>query len=424
VHLSIRACLAFLAALAFAGTACAEEASWAPPAKVALSDDGPILVTPAGMTLYTMGADDATPGKSICLKEPVIEFADPTAGFGNYKIPGYRFARACADEAPPFMAPAGAQPHGDWTLFARPEGGQQWVYRTHPLYTSVRDAKPGDRNGISMDQTARRGFRLAKAPTGFPPGLDFVRKGDQLVLATDDGRTVFTPRGAHLQRAAMTEDEGFVPVAAPALLNLAGDWSAVEAGAGRRQYAFARKPLFEAPEGMTDQQVLASADWEMVAFHKAAPPPDAIGTHYSPLLGDVYTTRAGRTLYIFACTAPNNTIGAPGCDRPGGPAAYWAALCGSGKECSRRWRPYLAESGARPRGEWSIVEVADPLFTDPAGITNPPGSTHVRAWAYRGRPVYTYYEDKAPGDIWGHMLRWFALSGFVAVPVPGEGSTP
>jgi hypothetical protein len=61
------------------------------------------------------------------------------------------------------------------------------------------------------------------------------------------------------------------------------------------------------------------------------------------------------------------------------------------------------------------------MFSEPTGFTYPPDVPRVKGWAYRGMPVYTYYEDQAPGDIWGHYVRWFALSGFYAVQVPGRG---
>lgn len=45
----------------------------------------------------------------------------------------------------------------------------------------------------------------------------------------------------------------------------------------------------------------------------------------------------------------------------------------------------------------------------------------MKGWAYRGRPVYTCYEDKEPGDVWGNQLRWFAMTAFAALQVPGHG---
>jgi predicted lipoprotein with Yx(FWY)xxD motif len=414
-----------IAALAFVGLAAPAQATTAgAPTRVQLTDDGPVLVTPEGMTLYTFTADDASPGKSACTAKVIAEFPDPTAGFGIYKLPGARLIKSCIDVNVPFRAGADAQAVGDWTLVDRTDGAKQWAYRTRPLYTSARDTKPGDHNGLWAGQAARRGMRLALAPPDFPPGLDLVRYGDQLVLASG-GRPLFTGRGARIQQAALgVGNTDFRPLASPAMAMVGNDWSAVSAGPGRQQYAFKGKPLFVAPDGMTSFDVLDSGDWEMIVYHRTAPPPKAVATRYSPILGDIYVNREGRTLYVFSCGNPSSAIGAPGCDAPGGPAGYWAALCGSGEECSRRWRPYLAAAGSKPSGEWSVVEVSDPMFTDPSAGTYPPGTPRVKAWAYRGRPVYTFYEDHAPGDIWGHMVRWFGLSGFSAITVPGKEFTP
>ena len=336
------------------------------PARMELTDDGPIFVTPAGMSLYTMGRDEATPGKSVCSAEVDTYYPDPTAGFGKMRITGYQFARACAAVSPPFLAAADARPSSDWALFDRPEGGRQWVYRGKPLYTSIRDHKPGDRNGISMDQGGIvRGTRLAAAPYDLPPGVKLLRKGDALVLAAN-GQPLFTPRSARLQKAALGGD-ALQPLTAPDVLQIAKPWSVVEAGMGQHQYAYGGKPLFTS-ETLSEDQVLASGNWDMVAIRKGPGHPSAIGTYYSPVIGDYYTTKAGQTLYIFTCTAPSDA-GSPGCDLPGGPAANWAAMCGTGEECERRWRPYLAATDAKPQGEWSIVEVSSPMFTDPAGRT-------------------------------------------------------
>jgi predicted lipoprotein with Yx(FWY)xxD motif len=408
--------VAALVGLAFATSAKAEPFG---PARIAMSDDGPILTTPEGMTLYTLGADSATPGKSVCSHEPDIDFADPTAGFGTYKLPGWKFIKSCTAASPPFLAPSDAVASGDWTLFERPEGGLQWVHRTQPLYTSTKDMRPGDRNGVARDQIARRGLRLAKAPTGFPPGFAVKRVGETLVLATENGRPVYTPRGARVQKACAACSDVHEPLRAPALIKLSGDWSVSE-GAGVRQYAFRGTPLYAAPESMTDREMLDSGRWDMVVLRETAGVPSAIKTRYHPLIGDIYTTREGRTLYIYTCTAPDGANGAPGCDDPGGPAGYWAAMCGSPEECARRWRPYRAEADAKPVGDWSLVEVAYPMFAEATGQTYPPGGPTVKAWAWRGRPLYTYYEDEKPGDIWGHQLRWFALASFLALPVPGR----
>ena len=386
------------------------------PARAEMTDDGMVLVTPSGSTLYTYGADDSTPGKSQCTSVPVTDMPDPTAGFGKYPLPGYKYHKSCAEKWPPFMADANAQPGGDWSLIDRPEGGKQWAYRGRLLYTSVKDQKPGDRNGtLTGDAFGRRGFRLAAPPLNLPPGLQLTRDADTLVLATANGRPVYTPHhSGRVIPASVSAQELFRPVSAPFAARLGGDWSILEAGAGRLQYAYKDKPLYAAPDSLTNSDIDEAGGWEKVVFRRLAGHPADVGTHFS-LLGDVYTDKSGKTLYIFTCTGM-------GCDDPGGAAGYWAALCRDGKECSRRWRPYPAPANARSVGEWSVVEVADPIFTDPTGTTYPPDAPRVKAWAFRGRPVYTYYEDKEPGDIWGSQLRWFGLSSFVALQVPGRAS--
>ncbi len=47
----------------------------------------------------------------------------------------------------PFLAPVGAVPSGDWTLYERPDGSQQWASRGYALWTYDGDKSPGDING-------------------------------------------------------------------------------------------------------------------------------------------------------------------------------------------------------------------------------------------------------------------------------------
>ena len=68
------------------------------------------------MTLYSFDKDAA--GKSAC----------------NGK---------CAENWPPLMAGT-ATGSGDWTVIARDDGAKQWAFRGKPLYTFVKDTKPGD----------------------------------------------------------------------------------------------------------------------------------------------------------------------------------------------------------------------------------------------------------------------------------------
>jgi predicted lipoprotein with Yx(FWY)xxD motif len=81
---------------------------------------GGMLVDAKGMTLYTFDKDAG--GKSAC-------------------------NGPCATNWPPLMATADAKPMASWTVVTRDDGYKQWAYKGKPLYTWVKDTKPGDTTG-------------------------------------------------------------------------------------------------------------------------------------------------------------------------------------------------------------------------------------------------------------------------------------
>ncbi|MDB5800999.1 MAG: hypothetical protein JWL63_1938 [Rhodocyclales bacterium] len=89
----------------------------AAPAKVA---DG-VFTDSKSMTLYTFDKD-AAPGKSVCNGQ-------------------------CATNWPPLMVTEGATASGDWSVVTRDDGKKQWAYKGKPLYTWIKDTKPGDKTG-------------------------------------------------------------------------------------------------------------------------------------------------------------------------------------------------------------------------------------------------------------------------------------
>jgi predicted lipoprotein with Yx(FWY)xxD motif len=74
---------------------------------------------------------------------------------------------------------------------------------------------------------------------------------------------------------------------------------------------------------------------------------------------------AGMTLYNF----DRDTAGASNCNGV----------------CSNSWPPFNAPADAKPSGDWSVVTRKD-------------GS---KQWAYKGKPLYTFYHDGNPGDAKG-----------------------
>jgi len=135
---------AFLAAAGLAAmlalSACADDGMRA-PAQTGSTSMGPVLVDARGMTLYTFDRD-AT-GKSMCNGQCAANWPPLTAPAGA--TAGSGWAMVTRDPGmPPTFVPAAA---GPWTVITRDDATRQWAYKGKPVYTWVRDQKPGDTNG-------------------------------------------------------------------------------------------------------------------------------------------------------------------------------------------------------------------------------------------------------------------------------------
>lgn len=93
-------------------------------AEPAMMKDG-MMVDHKGMTVYTFDKDAG--GKSMCNGD-------------------------CAKNWPPMMAPAGAKAAGKWTVIKRDDGMMQYAYDGKPLYTFMKDEKPGEMKGDGMKE--------------------------------------------------------------------------------------------------------------------------------------------------------------------------------------------------------------------------------------------------------------------------------
>ena len=85
----------------------------------------------------------------------------------------------------------------------------------------------------------------------------------------------------------------------------------------------------------------------------------------------------------------------------GGMALYTFDKDSGGKsmcndQCAKNWPPLMAENGAEPMGEWTLIARDDGK----------------KQWAYEGKPVYTYAMDKkgekptgdGKGGVW-HVVK-------------------
>jgi predicted lipoprotein with Yx(FWY)xxD motif len=89
-----------------------------------------MLTNDAGMTLYTFDKDAAGTGKSVCNGQ-------------------------CAALWAPLMASSYAFATGDYSIVTRDDGNKQWAYKGKPLYTWIKDTKPGDKTGDGVNNVWR-----------------------------------------------------------------------------------------------------------------------------------------------------------------------------------------------------------------------------------------------------------------------------
>jgi len=71
--------------------------------------------------------------------------------------------------------------------------------------------------------------------------------------------------------------------------------------------------------------------------------------------------------------------------------------------CTDTWRPVLAAEGAKGDGKvWSVVTLQDPW----APVRAPEGTPGVKAWAYKGVPVFTFKWEDSPGMMEGDLISF------------------
>lgn len=96
---------------------------------------------------------------------------------------------ACAVKWIPVVAPASAQPQGEWTIFQRAPGVRQWAFRKMPVYTSAEDFSTASLAGGDIPGWKNVYTQKAPAnPSGFTVQMSMA--GD--LLADASGKTIYT----------------------------------------------------------------------------------------------------------------------------------------------------------------------------------------------------------------------------------------
>lgn len=377
---------------------------------------GPIYTTLDGRTLYTTGMDDESENGVFGCSDVRHETAGQPDPPHSYPLPRAKYRPTCVDRWRPFLADTASKSIGLWDIIKRPGDQNQWTYDKLPLYTSSRDSAPGDING-TMGFGLYGAWKTVEVELWFPPRIKLVRKVDGLLLATeDDSRLIFTT-GAKTEETS----KDWAPMVASELALSDSNFGIVVRDDSSRQWAFKGMPLYRPGKHVQEHNIqshVAAGMWQPVVYQKAKKRPGFITMQMTvPEIGWVYATSEGQTLYAFYCfdLAPDGLH----CDEVGDPAAHRSAVCGTGEQCAREWRPVLAEPKEKSAGNWRIAEIPHPPFIDATGAYGENVPT-VSAWTYHGRPIYTFVGDKIPGDVLGHGIE-ARSSGFGALTVLGDG---
>jgi len=382
--------------------------------------EGPVYADAQGKTLYIwpfrtmrVGATGDNENMSACETKPTTE----TAGMMSPYPPGLVLPEldkrlSCAQVWPPVYAADDAKPVGGFTIITRSDGKKQWAFNKRPIYTSILDKMPGDVMGASGrrergDGPAERD-PIGPAPN-VPPGFDVITTAKGRLLLTDKKYSVYSYDKDQPDKSNCVDAcaRTWLPVLAPAAAQAGGEWSVVNRAPGVRQWAFRKKPLYVSTQDTRTWSFEGSDEpgWHNVFTQEAPPLPKGFSTVNNEA-GEAVIGPNGRAVYTYTCGDDSKDQLA--CDHPGAPQAYRIAVCGGGsvEKCNQRF-PYLqASADAKSTSRsWTILTI-DPK----TGHYAEPGQAGaIRVWAYRDRPLFNFYGDKKPTDMYGNT--WGEFNG-------------
>ena len=382
--------------------------------------DGPVFANAEGKTLYNWALGGLRNGSAGDRRDSGIATCDgtiyrETSGLMSPYPPGFLLPdldqrKSCEQLWPPVLAPKDAKPVGKWTIVKRTNGETQWAYDGYPVYTSDRDRKQGDvlggSNALNIGAAG-----IIRNPIGPPPdvppelAVQPFRTGHMLI--DHKGYSVYSYEDDKPGKSSCTGKclEDWAPVLAPQTARERGEWSTIERTPGVKQWAYRGKALYtyrleSRTRAFTGSDV---PGWSNVFTQRALPPP-AEFTVQDSRVGQVLADANGKTLYLYACN--DDAIDQQSCDHPDASQAYRLAICGNfdPKVCQETF-PYVpAKAGAKSESPLWTVMTIDPN-TGRRAEANQSGAMQV--WAYRDRPVYTYGDDKKPGDANGDSYGEF-----------------
>lgn len=412
--------------------------------RIRVTDEGPVFTDAQGMTLYWTTLDSQKPGGSHCNDTyPPPAAADHPTLHVYYEVYKDK-APPCTAQWPPLLVSPGAKGAEKWSIVTRDDGTKQWAYNGYPVYRSYKDLRPGDVNGVVNNREGASDsglslpglqyhWYLAAAPVALPPGVTTITRNDVGMIATTPKGTLYTLRpqllaslSAPKRRDNCTYDcpTAWRPFAAGATAQPIGHWTVGDSPDGGRQWLFKGKPVYTYAGDEFAEHMNGIAGGDPVTLVPPPPPPPGFERRFVGI-GEVFTNSEGKTLYTFYCNlrAPGSTQATSekfSCSNWSDDVTIREQFCAAPDRCGERWVPVRAPDDEQPRaGTWSVAVIPDPKYPlrwVPADhpSANTPGA--IKVWTHRGRPIYTFTEDKFPLEFRGHHIfhnsgiRWAALA--------------
>lgn len=322
-----------------------------------------------------------------------------------------------------------------------PRPGSRWIGAAILLVaTTMQSACRLDLTDGAKAPARSVGQGRESVPLSTPPGITTVEVVRELYgsqpeyqwtrLGDAEGRTLFHFAKDEPNRSACEGAcaEEFHPLHAPEKAASHGDWSVVSRADGSNQWAYQGKPLYtfakeQVPGEVAtnvmcseNQSAKAEGDLCLLLFEPLMPPEGWSVARYTPeatlalppfvrtrrvatVLGQVLVDVNQATLYAFK-----------------GEVMKDHESCQEHlKPCVSTWLPFPAPAMAAAVGEFSAVTRTD----------------GTRQWAFRGRPLYRYVDDRQPGDAEGEgqdpmwevalLSRDFKPEDVTVHEVPGRG---
>lgn len=364
--------------------------------------------TPPGITFTPLEADVLSGGSGAYRRGSNLH-SGILSDAQDMTLYSYEADRPCVDSCladwKPLLVPDHAVESADWSVVRKPDGTSQWAYDGKPLYTSVKDEKPGDSNG----EVAESGWHIAKyklptdtflAPSGISIQPNARARGD--VLVDHRKMTLYYLSDTGSEACVNTCLDVWTPMIAGELAGAFGDWSVVTRSDGVRQWAYKGELLytFSGDERPGDASGLHfDSRWRTAALRDYFVPENVQMRKMSRL--SFFTTDKGQTLYArdrYQYTAGSFHADGGGTAKVNVGREIGTDACGG--PCSEDWVPLAAQADDQPSGYWSILTRDD----------------GIRQWAYQGYALYTHAADKSPGDMFGrdvfeftdgsHALYW------------------